>query len=128
MRMRPFRWGFRRREIVTPVVDAFKPLFGTPATRLRLGASDMVGGTGPASLRHAARNLVGGTAGQVVDLCAPHIMGSDMSFEQVSVRHIQSVITDDLKARWTPVQTGQDECKLPTSVKMTCRKRNNGAA
>ena len=98
MRMRPFRWRFRRREIVTPVVDAFKSLFGTPATRLRLGASDMVGGTGPASLRHAARNLVGGTAAQVVDLCAPHIVGSDMSFEQVSVRHMQSVITDDPKA------------------------------
>jgi hypothetical protein len=126
--MRPFRWRFWRREIVTPVVDAVKSLFGTPATRLRLGASDMVGGTGPASLRHAARNLIGGTAGQVVDLCAPHIVGSDMSFEQISVRHMQSVITDDPKARWSPIQTGQDEFKLPTSVKMTCRKQNNGAA
>jgi hypothetical protein len=44
----------------------------------------MVGGTGAASLRYTAGDIVGGTAAQVVDFCAPHIVGSNMTFKQVS--------------------------------------------
>jgi hypothetical protein len=44
----------------------------------------MVGGTGPAGLRHAAGGLFGGAADQVVDLGVAHIVGGDVSFEQVS--------------------------------------------
>jgi hypothetical protein len=44
----------------------------------------MVGGTGPAGLRHAAGSFFGGAADQVVDLGVAHIVGRDVSFEQVS--------------------------------------------
>lgn len=81
------RWGEQeavRLRLVSRRVDALQPLFGTASARLCLAAADMVCRARPARLRHAARSILGGSAGRVVDPCAPHCMGSDMSLEQVS--------------------------------------------
>ena len=91
----------------------------------------MVGGTGAASLRYAAGDIVSGTAAQVVDFCAPHIVGSDMTFKQVSeLQAYRSAITDakgpSLASR-AGAGPGENR-KLPTSARMICRKWNSGAA